>query len=93
MEPKEIRTATLVPVSEWVYNRYRITYMASEDGPVLLTKHLVSTDNHLEGTIEQNWPSKFYTHYRWEVLEANVARPPQIGVIHGMPIHADGWER
>lgn len=83
----------LVPVSEWVFNRYRITYMRDETGPVLLTKHLVSTDNHVASSVEEHWPSSSYNYYRYEVVEENVPAPRQIGNMHGVPVYADGWER
>lgn len=83
----------LIPVSEWVFNRYRITYSQNEMGPVLLTKYLVSTDTHLDSIVQDAWPSSSYNYYFAEVVEENVPSPPQIGIMYGHPVYASGWER
>lgn len=85
----------LIPVSEWIFNLYRVTYHYHENDEIARhTRHLVSIDRHAQGEIletEGEWPSEQFRFARWELIKENVVRPKQIGVVHGMRLDESGW--
>jgi hypothetical protein len=85
--------AKLIPVSEWKYHRYQIKYSSSKEGKdQILEKILVSTETHMDGSVQRRWPSDYYDEYSWEILESNVPHPRPIGMMYGRPVYDDGWE-
>lgn len=84
-------TAELIPVSEWTYDLYRITYHATEDGPARVTDHVVAAcENHLIDEIEDRWPGEWATYYQWERIKENVPAPRVIGQLYGHAMHESG---
>jgi hypothetical protein len=85
----------LIPVAEWTWNLYRVTYHLDEnDLTPRLTKHLVTTNTHVQGEIcetEGAWPTPSYRYARWEPVKENVARPRSIGSIYGMRLDESAW--
>lgn len=80
-------TAKLVPVSEWNFYLYRVTYWRVDQDvhSPHKTKYLVSTDTHIDGEVQEAWPSDWYVSYTYEEV-CEVQRPLQIGTIHGCRI-------
>jgi len=75
----------LVPVSEWTFYLYKVTYWKEDMNPAFdhRVKYLVSTDTHIDDEVQEVWPSDWYISYSYEeVCEVN--RPLQVGTIHGM---------
>lgn len=84
-----METAQLVPVSQWVYDLYKVTYWTSEKPGAreLGHKFFAATDErHLSSDANDAAPSKagFMT---WEVVKENVGHPRVIGNLHGLPLH------
>lgn len=94
----------LIPVSQWVYNRYKVTFTRGENGPVIKEAFLVSTDSHVDYKVEERAgqmtggsslytpPESEWVWFQWELVKENVPAPPVIGQLYGMKIHSDGWE-
>lgn len=85
----------LIPVNQWVWWLWKVTYHKTEDGPALLTKYLVATDTHVEGEICEwgTWPGDGYNHAKWEQVgdDPVPASNVQIGSLYGRAIYEDGW--
>jgi len=83
----------LIPVSEWVYDLYKVTYSNAYDNTKTIVKYFVSScENHLDGDVQDNWPSDYYEVYEWEIVCENVARPRVVGVLYGMNMSESGLE-
>jgi hypothetical protein len=83
----------LIPVAQWIWNLYRVTYHLDEnDMTPRLTRQLVTPDPQSEvcGDFSE-WPSPSYTYARWELIREDVGRPRQIGTIYGARIDESGW--
>jgi len=63
----------LVPVSEWVWWLYRITYR--DDFGNTRVHFLVSTDLHLDDEVQRRWPSDHLSSYTWDIMSR--ATPPR----------------
>lgn len=59
--------ADLVPVNEWEWWLWRVTYN-SDNGQTLST-WCVSTDTHVESEVQGRWPSDYWTWAVWEPVE------------------------
>lgn len=84
----EIETVDLIPVSEWVYNRYKVEFFHKLGGSRIAT--LVCTDTHVEGRIQEEMKDA-EIEWEYELLEENVRHPPQIGVMYNLIIYHSGW--
>ncbi len=88
-----MQTIDLVPVSEWVYDLYKVSYWTEPpelDGKLISTKHIASScDNHLASDANENAPHRC-NWMSWEVVKENVGHPRVIGHMHGLPMHEDG---
>lgn len=78
-------TVDLVPVKDWIYNRYVVGYF--EDEELLHVALFSETANFIEPTLQDAWPSQRCNRFVWKRLEEDVNPPPVIGNIHGFPIH------
>ena len=82
-----METIELVPVSEWTWNLYRVTYSRDKEGQdVAATEWMVATDSHIEGEVERSGPS-FAHWFSWELMEAGIQEPKVIGNLYGLPVH------
>ena len=84
-------TTQLVPVSEWVFNRYKVTF-TKELYYFEKVLYFVCTENHLEHAVQEKCDDLGMQRWKWEVTEENVPGPERIGTHYNIPIHADGWE-
>lgn len=73
MDTLEDYVTKLIPVSEWVWWLYRITYHGS-DGDTRV-RFLVSTDTHLDSEVQDRWPSDHLSSYTWDIMAR--AKPPR----------------
>lgn len=83
---KDFEPVKLVPVSEWVYDLYKVTYSKRGSGDKLVKYFVSSYVNHLEGDINDMWPSDHFNEYEWEIVSVNVTRPRVVGVLYGRNI-------
>lgn len=82
----------LLPISQWVYGLYRVTYHEREDLPAKLTRYNVSTcDSHLECEVKEEWPGEWAKWFKWELVEDKVSPPRVIGNVYGTPLYESGW--
>lgn len=65
----------LVPVSEWVWWLYRVTYR--NDSGNTQVHFLVSTDTHLDDEVQRRWPNDYLTSYTWDIM-ARASAPRQL---------------
>ncbi len=84
----------LVPVAQWVYDLYKITYWSGD--PDVAGSRIVgstsiasSSENHLKSDAWEHAPS-FAEYMTFEVVKENVGHPRVIGSIHGHNIHEAG---
>ena len=86
---------TLVPVAQWVFNLYRVTYHRDAGAPAdpQFTRHVVSTDTHVEGEVlsDDAWPNSEMKYARWDPVVEGVRRPRQVGTFYGQRIDESGW--
>lgn len=86
-----MQTTKLIPVSQWVYNLYKVTYFS--EGAVtrhFKTIHLAaSSEAHLQSDAEEYAP-RDECQYSWELVKENVGHPRVIGAIRGLTVHEDG---
>jgi hypothetical protein len=82
-------TAELVPVSQWVYDLYRVEYWQGDPdqaGRVIKTVHLASScQQHLNTDADELAPSGC-DYITWDVVKHNVGHPRVVGNIHGLPL-------
>lgn len=87
---------SLVPVSEWVYHRFRITYWYDDEQtrPYHRMATVVETNDHVGTEVDRHWPSQQIACASWEPIEENVPNPcVRVGTLHGMPIHENySWK-
>lgn len=83
----------LIPVSEWRWHLFKVSYHVKDGEPAELVKYIVTTDTHIEGEIFDGatWPSPSYDFARWEPAATDVARPRQVGTIYGKRLDETGW--
>ena len=83
----------LIPVSQWVYNLYKVSYWTSEielDGRLLSTTYIASSsENHLASDANENAPS-MCNWMTWEVVKENVGHPRVVGQMYGQNVHESG---
>lgn len=85
----------LVPVSQWVYDLYKVTYWSSDPDvagsrQVGSTSIAASSENHM-GTVAWEHAPRTAEYMTSEVMKTNVGHPWVIGSIHNMPVYEDGW--
>lgn len=59
--------ADLVPVSDWEWWLWRVTWR--DDFGRTLVMWCVSTETHLEGEVDRRWPSEYWKTCTWEPIE------------------------
>jgi len=88
-----MQTAQLVPVSQWVYDLYKVTFWNSDPaagGTVIRSIHIAaSSEGHMEQQAWENSPSwaEFMT---WEIAKENVGQPRVIGSMYGINVYESG---
>lgn len=85
-------TAELVPVSEWVYNLYKVSYWSADPeqgGRLVSTKHLAATASHIGGEADHEAPNGC-EYMTWEPVRENVGHPRVIGNHYGHPLYESG---
>jgi hypothetical protein len=90
-----MQTAELIPVSQWVYNLYKVTYWSGDPAvagsrQVSSTSITASCENHLSSDAWEHPPrnAEFIT---WEVVKENVGHPRVIGKLYGLPLYETGY--
>jgi hypothetical protein len=80
----------LVPVSEWPWALYKITFMENDGstGPTQVM-HLITTDTHLDNDVQARWPSSAYNWYTSELIQ-QCNEPARVPSRHGVQ-HVDCW--
>ena len=82
----------LAKVDTWEWTLYRLDYSRTEDGESKLTKHIVSTPQHIEyDATEDRWPNPAYQWVMWTSVRS-VSPPRHVGSLYGCPISESGWE-
>jgi hypothetical protein len=85
------QTAELIPVSQWVYDLYKVTYWSDEPGKggrAIKVIHLTAAcENHLESDANRNAPGECWM--TWEIVKHNVGQPRQVGSIYNQPLYED----
>jgi hypothetical protein len=85
-----MNTAELIPVSEWVYSLYSVTYKTEEEGRVIRTTYIAaSSEDHLWSQASSNAPHGCRS-IEYNVVKQNIAHPRVIGKMYGLPIHESG---
>ena len=75
MQRLEDFVTELIPVSEWVWWLYRITYR--DDFGNTRVHFLVSTDQHLDDEVQRRWPNEYLSSYTWDIM-ARAKQPRQL---------------
>lgn len=88
-----MQTVELVPVSEWVYDLYKVSYWTSPpelDGVLIRTTHIASSsENHLASEANEYAPHHC-EWMTWDVVKENVGHPRVVGHMHGINVHETG---
>ena len=84
----------LVPVSQWVYDLYKVTYWSGDPdvagSRVVKTTHIASSsEGHLQSDANESAPSD-ESYYTWEVVKENIGHPRVVGSMHGISIYEGG---
>lgn len=80
----------LVPVSEWVYDLYKVDYLTCQGGRVIRSSHIAaSNENHLASEASEYAPHDC-EWMSWTVVKENIGHPRVIGSMHGMNLHETG---
>lgn len=87
-------TTELVPVSQWVYDLYKVTYWSGDPDvagsrQVGATHIASSSENHIRTDAWENAPHNA-EYMTVEVVKQNVGHPRVIGSIYGQSIHEAG---
>jgi hypothetical protein len=78
----------LVPVSEWPWQLFRITwYNKLTDTRRIMW--VVSTDDQVHSDCQDRWPSDYWDQVHWEAV-ASVNEPPRRPSQYGVA-HVDVW--
>ena len=85
-----METAQLIPVSEWVYNLYKVEYWTCEGGKLIKTLHITaSCDGHMWSEANENAPynSEWMSY---EIVKQNVGHPHTVGFMYGQKVYESG---
>jgi hypothetical protein len=86
-----MNTAELIPVSQWVYNLYKVSYWTDQrelGGKLISTIHVASTESHIPSDAVEYAPQRA-DWMTWDVVKEGVGHPRVIGNMHGHSIHED----
>lgn len=75
MDTLEDYVTKLVPVSEWVWWLYRVSYR--DDYGNVKNFFMVSTDTHLDSEVQDRWPNDTWSSYTWDIM-ARTTAPRQL---------------
>lgn len=88
-----MQTVQLIPVSEWVYDLYKVEYWtenAADGGRLISTIYLAAaSENHMWSDANEYAPHDCNC-ISFEVVKENVGQPRVIGSMHGQKIYEDG---
>ncbi len=84
----------LVPVSEWVYDLYKVSYWSGDPdvagSRVVRTGSIAaSSENHMNSEAWENAPHDA-EYMTWERVKENVGHPRVVGQMYGQNIHESG---
>lgn len=81
----------LMPVSEWPWALYQIVFSENETDPLgrTLELYVISTDTHLDSTVQERWPSSQFNWYQSELVDY-CAEPQRVPSRYGVQ-HVDCW--
>ena len=91
--PDMLKPAQLIPVSQWVYDLYKVTYWTDDPdagGREIRSIHIASSsENHLGADAWHNAPSQaeFMTY---TVVKEDVGHPRVVGTMYGVAVHEAG---
>jgi len=86
----------LVPVSQWVYNLYKVIYWASDpDLPgsrqIRSTSIAASSESHLNSLAwDLEYAPRDAEYMTRELVRENVGHPRVIGQMHGLSVYENG---
>jgi hypothetical protein len=84
----ELKPVELVPVSQWVYDLYKVSYWTCDGGQLLKTQHFAaSNESHMWSAANENAPGDHCEWMTWEVVKENVGHPRVVGNLYGLSIH------
>ena len=90
-----MQTAQLVPVSQWVYDLYKVTFWNSDPaaGGTRLSAQPIhiaaSSEGHMESEAWGNAPS-WAEYMTWEIVKENVGQPRVVGSMYGINVYEGG---
>lgn len=86
----------LIPVKDWVWNRYKVEFLRGEDGPVVRTMEFIGTRSPKEMDYDPEYGGfpfpRDATHFRWELFQENVGGITVTRGPIGMVVTGDGWK-
>ena len=87
-------TTELVPVSQWVYNLYKVSYWSGDPdvagSRVVGSIHIASSSERHMGTEAWEHAPSFAEYMTFEVMKENVGHPRVIGQMYGQNVHESG---
>lgn len=82
-----MQTAELVPVSQWVYDLYKVSFWTAENGRVLKTQHFAaSNESHMWSDANEHCPGGC-EWMSYEIVKENVGQPHIVGRMYGLNVY------
>ena len=86
-----METAELIPVSEWIYDLYRVEFWSDNPaygGRLRQTMHFAASSvSQLESDAFEVADKIRSEWVEWNIIKEDVEHPRVIGNIHGLPMH------
>lgn len=82
-----MQTAQLVPVSQWVYDLYKVSFWTAENGRLLKAQHFAaSSESHMWTDANEHAPGgcEWMTY---EIVKTNVGHPHIVGQMYGANVY------
>ena len=85
MDNDPFKPTPLKPISEWVYDLYKVEYSETAYGPAVMTRYMTGSETGpsdydiWEGVHGQLWST-------WKRVAENVGHPANIGHMYGIPL-------
>lgn len=90
-----MQTAQLVPVSQWVYDLYKVVYW-SGDPDVAGSRQVgsrsiaASSEGHMNAEAWDNSPGDHAEFMTWEIVKQDVGQPRVVGQMYGINVYESG---
>jgi hypothetical protein len=88
--------ASLIPVSQWVYNLYKVSYWfgdpaLAESRKIRSTHIAASCENHLNSSVwDLEYAPRDAEYMTYELVRENVEHPRVIGQMYGQSVYENG---